>query len=79
MGGWWLVGAKIKDRQGSMKDRVGENYEYEVRFRLKKANEKNDKMCAKCLKWSTFVRQKWGICAPKWGILLYKCAPNWGT
>ena len=40
--------------------------------------EKNDKMCAKCPKWSTFVRQKWGICAPKWDLLLYKCAPNWG-
>ena len=44
MGGGWLVGAKIKDQQGLMKDKVGENYEYEVRFSLKKANEKNDKM-----------------------------------
>ena len=26
MGGWWLVGAKNKDQQGWMKDRVGEGY-----------------------------------------------------
>ena len=43
MGGGWLVGAKIKDQQGLMKDRVGENYEYEVRFRLKKLMKKMTK------------------------------------
>ena len=36
MDGGWLVGAKIKDHQRLMKDRKGENYEYEVRFSLKK-------------------------------------------
>ena len=40
MGGGWLVGAKIKDQQGLMKDRVREKYEYEVRFRLKKLMKK---------------------------------------
>ena len=55
MGGW-LVGAKIKDQQGLMKDRVGENYEYEVRFRLKKLMKKL-KMYPKCQKWGTFVPQ----------------------
>ena len=45
MGGGWLVGAKIKDQQGLMIDRVGENYEYEVRFRLKKLMKKFKK-CA---------------------------------
>ena len=36
----WVVSAKIKDQQGLMKDRVRENYEYEVRFRLKKVMKK---------------------------------------
>ena len=40
MGGGLLVGAKIKDQQGLMKDMVGENYEYKVRFRLKKQMKK---------------------------------------
>ena len=35
-----MVDAKIKDQQGLMKDRVGENYEYAVRFILKKADER---------------------------------------
>ena len=43
MVGECLVCAKIKDQQGLMKDKVGENYEYEVRFSLKKANEKMTK------------------------------------
>ena len=45
MGGGGLVGAMIKDQQGLMKDRVRENYEYEVRFRLKKLMKKIKK-CA---------------------------------
>ena len=40
MGGGWLVGAKVKDQHGLMKDRVRENYEFEVRFRLKKLMKK---------------------------------------
>ena len=43
MVGECLVCAKIKDEQGLMKDKVGENCEYEVRFSLKKANEKMTK------------------------------------
>ena len=41
MGGGWLVGAKIKDQQGLMKDRVRQNYEYFVRFRLKKGDKES--------------------------------------
>ena len=51
MGRGWLVGAKIKDQQGLMKDMVRENYEYEVRFRMKKLIQKfKKKMYLKCLK-----------------------------
>ena len=37
----WVVGAKIKDQKGLMKDRVGQNYEYFVRFRLKKGDKES--------------------------------------
>ena len=39
MGGGWLVGAQIKDQKGLMKDGVRQNYEYFVRFRLKKGDK----------------------------------------
>ena len=45
-----MVGAKIKDQQGLMKDRVRENYEFEVRFRLKELMKKMTKMFPKCPK-----------------------------
>ena len=65
-----MVGAKIKDQQGLMKDRVREREKerwyskYFVRFRLKKANEKMTK-CAPnapngahlCAKSGEFVRR----------------------
>ena len=52
-----MVGPKIKDQQELMKDRVRENYEYEVRFRLKKLMKKMTKMYHKCLICGTFVPQ----------------------
>ena len=77
MVGECLVCAKIKNQQGLMKDKVGENYEYEVRFSLKKANEK----MTKCTTNDPFVvvPQSGEFVPQKWGILLYKCTTNWGT
>ena len=37
----WLVGAQIKDQKGLMKDRVRQNCEYFVRFRLKKGDKES--------------------------------------
>ena len=58
---------------------VGYGRIFEHKIRLKKANEKNDKMYHKWPICGTFVPQSGEFVPQKWGILLYKCTTNWGT